>query len=297
MPSVGLSAQISDFARLGEISGLDKAGLGWPLAATSPGRFSRPCMQAPGGPPRTRPAREDRAGLARRLAPSLALLAAVAERGLEQVLVALLQARLLPLQLLARREQLAIEVVQRRCVPRRDVLPAQLLAPHRAVLALHQRVVVAVPRARLGEALHAQFLKQPRELVVDVLRPVVGMQPVDHAREGAQHSLQQRPQRVLGNPLHAADELDLRHLVHHVDAIDTLNFILVPSVRGGHPQPTRLPARRGSLALRDRDCRRARGRPPIRCRQLLVLRKFYRCRSRAPPDARSARLRRPSKCT
>ena len=51
----------------------------------------------------------------------------------------------------------------------RDVGMAEELAHDMAVLAFHQGVVVAVPGAGLGE-LDAQFLQQPGDPVVDIVR-------------------------------------------------------------------------------------------------------------------------------
>ena len=66
------------------------------------------------------------------------------------------------------------------------------LAPHRSILGLHQSVVVAVTRPRLGE-FRPQFLQQSGHRVGDGLRAIMRVKPKDGKWESLQHRLRRRP--------------------------------------------------------------------------------------------------------
>ena len=53
------------------------------------------------------------------------------------------------------------------------------------------------------------------------------MQTADAEREGAQQVLQHRQQEVRGDALHAAHELELRHLVDQINVLYALDFAAV----------------------------------------------------------------------
>ena len=96
---------------------------------------------------------------------------------------------------------------------------AEELAHDMAVLAFHQGVVVAVPGAGLGE-LDAQFLQQPGDPVVDIVRAVVGMESQDHERKGLQQVFQGRDEIHLADALDTDHDLEPGHLIYRIDMID-----------------------------------------------------------------------------
>ena len=68
---------------------------------------------------------------------------------------------------------------------------AQMLAYHRAVLALDQRIVVALPGPALG-LFDVQFLQQSGHPLVDELGPVVTVESPDDEGEGLEQLFQRR---------------------------------------------------------------------------------------------------------
>ena len=80
------------------------------------------------------------------------------------------------------------------------VVDCLLLAHHGAVLGLCQCVVVFVPGTGLGE-LDEQFLQQFGNLVINVLRAVVGMKPRDDKRKLLQQLPDDREQVGLADLL------------------------------------------------------------------------------------------------
>jgi len=105
---------------------------------------------------------------------------------------------------------------------RGDVAIADVLADDRSILALHQGVVVAVPRPGLGLR-DQQFIEQFRHDVVDELTAVVGMKPQNAEgklpEQGLQHGFQSRFANLRGGAHH----LPLRHFIHRIDVIDPLH--------------------------------------------------------------------------
>ncbi len=86
-----------------------------------------------------------------------------------------------------------------------------------------------MPGAAAGE-FDAQFVQQPRYLVVDVLAAVVGVQAQDLERELRQHFLDHAEQVRLGDRLHAGHHLPLRDAVHGVDVVQALDAVQVTLV-------------------------------------------------------------------
>ena len=82
-----------------------------------------------------------------------------------------------------RRQQVLEEVVDQRRVVARDVAVAEVVAHHRGVFALHQRVVVAVSWAGFGELLDVQIVQQFGDLSIDVLRAIVRVEAIDYKLE------------------------------------------------------------------------------------------------------------------
>lgn len=80
--------------------------------------------------------------------------------------------------------------------------------------------------ARLGE-LDAQLLQHAGDLVIDVLRAVVGMKPKNDERESIQQLPDDRKQVRLANFLARGDELELGHTVHRIDVIHPFHPVLV----------------------------------------------------------------------
>ena len=119
-------------------------------------------------------------------------------------------------------EEVAQEGVGRWGQMLRDVAVPQPPADDVAVLGLHQRVVVRSPGPGLRELLDVQLVQHRRDPVVDVLRPVVGMEPQDAEGERAGERREHGDHEVLGDPGNDRKLLELRHFVDHVDHVDTV---------------------------------------------------------------------------
>ena len=132
-----------------------------------------------------------------------------------------------------------------------DVVVAEVVADDGAVLALHQGVVVALASPRLGELADVQFVEQRGDLMVDVLRAVVGMKAHNLKRIGVDEGFEHRNEEALGDRLHGADVLVLGDLVHGVDVVHPFRPIEVALVDGVHAHESRLPVGAGLAALCD----------------------------------------------
>ena len=97
---------------------------------------------------------------------------------------------------------------------------AEVLAHHARVLALGESVVVAVAGAGLGELPDAQLVEQGGDTVVDVLGAVVGVNALNHEGERLDKPFEHRQQEALGDGLHGPHELELGHVIDHVDVVD-----------------------------------------------------------------------------
>jgi hypothetical protein len=137
----------------------------------------------------------------------------------------------------------------------RNVSIADVLADHRSVLALHQRIVLAAMGSALGE-LHTQLLQQTRHGVIDKLRSIVGMQTQNAEGKLMEHGLQYRDQILLADLAGAAYHLPLRHRVHRIDVVDALGALPVALMHGVHPQKAGPVLRFGLAPLGDRHRRR-----------------------------------------
>ena len=156
-------------------------------------------------------------------------------------------------------EEVAQEVVGRWGQMLRDVAVPQPPADDVAVLGLHQRVVVRAPGPGLRELLDVQLVQHRRDPVVDVLRPVVGMEGQDAEGERADERFEHGDHEVLGDPGNGRKLLELRHFVDHVDHVGPLLAAQVAAVDGVNAYETRPALRPGSAPLADR-----RYRPPGR---------------------------------
>ena len=72
------------------------------------------------------------------------------------------------------------------------------------------------------ELLDVQLVQHRRDPVVDVLRPVVGVEPQDAEGERAGERREHGDHEVLGDPGNGRKLLELRHFVDHVDHVDTV---------------------------------------------------------------------------
>jgi hypothetical protein len=131
-------------------------------------------------------------------------------------------------------EVLQVERLQGRSVFRGDVSEADVLADDRSIFALHQGVVIAVPRPALG-LLDQQFVEQLGHDMVDELTAVVGMKPQNAEGKLPQHGLQHWFQSRFADLRGGAHHLPLRHFVHRIDVIDPLHPVPIPLVHGVHP--------------------------------------------------------------
>lgn len=124
-----------------------------------------------------------------------------------------------------------VEFLHRFGVLGRDVTVTDVLADDRAVLAFHQRVVLASIGPALGE-FHEQLPQHRGHLVVDELGTVVGMKAQNAEGKLMQDRLQHRHQKVLADPAGTANHLPLRDRIDRVDVIHTFDPVpiaLMPS--------------------------------------------------------------------
>ena len=98
----------------------------------------------------------------------------------------------------------------------RDVGVAQMLADDRAVLGLGQAVVVGMAWPILGE-FGTEFVQHLGDLVVDVLRAVVGVKAQDAEREARQQRLDGRQQIGFADFLAGGDQLPLGDAIDGID--------------------------------------------------------------------------------
>ena len=112
---------------------------------------------------------------------------------------------------------------------------AQMLAHHGAVLALDQRIVVALPGPALG-LFDVQFLQQPGNALVDGLRAVVTMEPPDDEGEGLEQLFQCRQQIAFRYALDADHDWHPGHRVDRIEVIKPLDTVLITLVNGFDPQ-------------------------------------------------------------
>ena len=157
-------------------------------------------------------------------------------------------------------EEVAQEVVGRWGQMLRDVAVPQPPADDVAVLGLHQRVVVRAPGPGFRELLDVQLVQHRRDPVVDVLRPVVGMEGQDAEGERADERFEHGNHVVVGDPGNGRKLLELRHFVDHVDHVGPLLSVAVTAVDGVDAHEARPTLRPGSAPLPDRRRRRP-GRP------------------------------------
>ena len=116
-----------------------------------------------------------------------------------------------------RRQQVLEEVVDQRRVVARDVAVAEVVAHHRGVFALHQRVVVAVSWAGFGELLDVQIVQQFGDLSIDVLRAIVRVEAIDYKGKCCDQAAQGRHHETLGYRLYGGHELVLGDRINDVD--------------------------------------------------------------------------------
>ena len=155
-------------------------------------------------------------------------------------------------------------------------------------------LVVRAARPRFRELLDVQFVQHLRYPVVDVLRPVVGVEGQDAEGERAEQRLEHGQNELLGDPANGRKLLELGHFVDHVDDAGPLLAIAVAAVNGVDAHEARAALRPGSAPLPDRR-RRAAGRPETWCGRSGTPGGPAGCRcgrSRSPPGVRSACRRR-----
>lgn len=108
-----------------------------------------------------------------------------------------------------RREDVLRELVDLTSEIARDVGIAEVFADHRAVLGFDQGVIVGMPGTRLGERFNVELGEQSDDLMIDVLRPVVGVKRLDLEGESLDEVRQNGDQEAFADVLDGADELEL----------------------------------------------------------------------------------------
>ena len=141
-----------------------------------------------------------------------------------------------------RRQQVLEEVVDQRRVVARDVAVAEVVAHHRGVFALHQRVVVAVSWAGFGD------------LSIDVLRAVVRVEAIDYKGKCCDQAAQGRHHETLGYRLYGGHELVLGDRINDVDLVEALGAVQVALVNRINSQETGLAPGVGLAPLADGHC-------------------------------------------
>ena len=149
-----------------------------------------------------------------------------------------------------RRQQVLEEVVDQRRVVARDVAVAEVVAHHRGVFALHQRVVVAVSWAGFGELLDVQIVQQFGDLSIDVLRAIVRVEAIDYKGKYCDQAAQGRHHETLGYRLYGGHELVLGDRINDVDLVEALGAVQVALVNRINSQETGASPRGGACAAR-----------------------------------------------
>ena len=153
-----------------------------------------------------------------------------------------------------RRQQVLEEVVDQRRVVARDVAVAEVVAHHRGVFALHQRVVVAVSWAGFGELFDVQIVQQFGDLSVDVLGAVVRVEAIDYKGKCCDKAAQCRHHETLGYRLYGGHELVLGDRINDVDLVEALGAVQVALVDRINSQETGLAPGVGLAPLADGHC-------------------------------------------
>ena len=161
-------------------------------------------------------------------------------------------------------QQVLEEVVDQRRVVARDVAVAEVVAHHRGVFALHQRVVVAVSWAGFGELLDVQlqdcdscrylFVQQFGDLSIDVLSAIVRVEAIDDKRKCCDQAAQGRHHETLGYRLYGGHELVLGDRINDVDLVEALGAVQVALVNRINSQETGLAPGVGLAPLADGHC-------------------------------------------
>ena len=146
------------------------------------------------------------------------------------------------------------KVVDQRCVVARDVAVAEVVAHHRGVFALHQRVVVAVSWAGFGELLDVQIVQQFGDLSIDVLRAIVRVEAIDYKWKCCDQAAQGRHHETLGYRLYGGHELVLGDRINDVDLVEALGAVQVALVNRINSQETGLAPGVGLAPLADGHC-------------------------------------------
>ena len=124
---------------------------------------------------------------------------------------------------------------------------------------LSTRALSVLRRARdLVNASMCSRLEQRRDLAVDELRAVVGVEAVEGEGERPQQSVEDRGQAGGVDMLDRADALELGDLIHQVHVVEALDAVQVALMDGIDPHPAGLSERLRAAAFPDRDLHRAR---------------------------------------
>jgi hypothetical protein len=145
-----------------------------------------------------------------------------------------------PMEVEIRGKDVQGEIVDFGGVAAWDVGVAEVLADDRAVLAFDQGVIVGLAGAGLGEFLDPELVEEPRDLVVDVLGAIVGVEGADGEGKGEDQLFQGREQVALADPFGGGDELKLGDLIDGVDEIQALDAIQITLVDAVDAQVARL---------------------------------------------------------
>src|SRR4030042_6224976 len=103
---------------------------------------------------------------------------------------------------------------------------AYMLAHYRAILGLHQTIIIGVARPAFGKA-DQELTKKLGYRLIDKFGAIVGMKAPDDKGKADQHAFQYRHQVTLRYLFHRGYNLPLSDLVHGIDMVHTLLSIVV----------------------------------------------------------------------
>jgi hypothetical protein len=147
-------------------------------------------------------------------------------------------------------QRAAGEAVDGRGEAAREVAVAEMLANGGTVFGFDQGVIVGVASAGLG-LLDPEFLQEFGDPVVDVLGPVIAVETANREGKGRDELLHNRQEKMLANPLHRIDHLELGDFINRVDQVPALDLLQVALVYGVDPQVAGSAVRSGLAALAD----------------------------------------------
>ncbi len=137
-----------------------------------------------------------------------------------------------------------------------DVTVAEMLTDSGTVLGFDQGVIVGLASTGFG-LLDSEFLQELGDSVIDVFRPVIAMEAPDGEGKGRDELLQNRQEKMLANPLHGTDHLELGDFIHCIDQVHALDPLQIALMHRVDPQVAGLAVRSGFAPFADETTHRS----------------------------------------